>query len=305
MKFQIQSAAKVNFSLDLLSRRADGYHELASVVHTVGWHDEIKLQLTRDERINVSCADADLCGEANLCARAVRAWNAATGDVFGARIGLHKHIPTGAGLGGGSGNAAAILKALQRASVIQISEGALEKIGAQLGADVPLFIRGGALLMEGVGEKLTPLVPLSGWVLIVKPAISLATPPMYRAWDESELTSENKTPALLNAWPGGDVAALAGKMGNDFARVVDELTLAPALCVALLKKAGALGAQMSGSGSACFGLFAGENAARAAATQLKIAMAKDVPNEATTVRVAPLIARGVELNVPLNFSHFP
>ncbi len=296
MKFQLQSAAKINLSLDLIARRADGYHELASVVHTCGWHDEIELQLTRDERINVSCAAADLCDESNLCARAIRAWNAATGDAFGARIGLNKQIPTGAGLGGGSGNAAAILKALQRASAIQISDGALEKIGAQLGADVPLFVSGGALLMEGIGEKLTPLSPLAGWVLLVKPAVSLATPPMYRAWDESGFTSENATPALLNAWQSGDVAAVAGALGNDFARVVDELTPAPARCVALLKQVGALGAQMSGSGSACFGLFADENAARLAHKQLEIELAKGVPTEQTTIRVAPLVARAIELS---------
>ena len=295
MKFHLRSAAKINLSLDLLSRRADGYHELASVVHTVGWVDEIELQLTRDERINVSCADADLCGEANLCARAIRAWNARTGDVFGARIHLHKNIPTGAGLGGGSGNAAAILVALQRASAIQISDGALEKIGAQLGADVPLFVRGGALLMEGIGEQLTRLSPLAGWVMLVKPAVSLATPPMYRAWDESKLASENATPALLKVWDSGDVAAIAGALGNDFARVVDELTAAPAQCVDLLKNAGALGAQMSGSGSACFGLFADEIMARAAQKQVETELAKGVLNEATIVRVAPLVARGIEL----------
>ncbi len=294
MKFQLRSAAKINLSLDLLSRRADGYHELSSVVHTVGWVDEIELQLTRDERINVSCADADLCGESNLCARAMRAWNVATGDVFGARITLHKNIPTGAGLGGGSGNAAAILKALQRASAIQISDGALEKIGAQLGADVPLFVRGGALLMQGIGEQITPLAPLAGWVLLVKPLVSLATPPVYRAWDASELTSENRTPALLQAWQSSDVAAVAGALGNDFARVVDELTPAPARCVELLKQSGALGAQMSGSGSACFGLFADENAAREAHEQLKIKLAKDVLTQGAMTRVAPLVARGVE-----------
>ena len=294
MKFHLQSAAKINLSLDLISRRADGYHELSSVVHTVGWQDEIELQLTRDERINVSCADADLCGESNLCARAIRAWNARTGDVFGARIALHKNIPTGAGLGGGSGNAAAILKALQRASQIQISDGALEKIGAQLGADVPLFVRGGALLMEGIGEKITPLAPLAGWVLLIKPAVSLATPPMYRAWDESGLSSENRTPALLQAWSSGAVAAIAGALGNDFARVVDELTLAPARCVELLKQSGALGAQMSGSGSACFGLFADENAAHGALEQVENELAKDVLTQGATARVAPLVARAIE-----------
>ena len=296
MKFQLHSAAKINLSLDLLARRADGYHELASVVHTVGWYDEIALQLTRDGRIHVSCADADLCGESNLCARAIRAWNAATGDVFGARIQLHKNIPTGAGLGGGSGNAAAILKALQCASKIRVSDGALEKIGAQLGADVPLFIGGGAQLMEGIGDKLTLMTPLSGWVVLVKPEVSLATPPMYRAWDESGLKSENATPDLLKAWESGDVAAIAGALGNDFALVVDGLTPEPLVCVKSLLDVAALGAQMSGSGSACFGLFADENAAQAAARRLEIALAKDVPKELTTIRVAPLVARGVELS---------
>ena len=297
MKFQLQSAAKINLSLDLLSRRADGYHELASVVHTVGWYDEIELQLTRDERINVSCADADLCGESNLCARAVRAWNAATGDVWGARIRLEKNIPTGAGLGGGSGNAAAILKALQRASKIQISDGALEKIGAQLGADVPLFVRGGAMWMEGIGERLTPLLPLDGWVLLVKPQVSLATPPMYRAWDESKLRSENATPDLLAAWESGDLGKIAAKMGNDFERVVDKLTLAPMMCNELLVTVAALDAQMSGSGSACFGLFADEDAARVAQTQLESEyLAKGVLTQGAVTRVAPLVARGVELS---------
>ena len=296
MKFKLKSAAKINFSLDLISRRADGYHELVSVVHTVGWYDEIELQLTRDDRIHVSCAAAELCGEANLCARAVRAWNAATGDVFGARIELHKNIPTGAGLGGGSGDAAAILKALQRASEIKISDGALEKIGAQLGADVPLFVRGGALLMEGIGEKLTPLPPLQGWILIVKPPVSLATPPMYRAWDESDLESQNATPDLLNVWQSGDLATIGAALGNDFARVVNDLTLAPVRCVELIGQSCTFGAQMSGSGSACFGLFADEDAARAARLKVHDELAKDVLTQGATTFVAPLVARGVEFS---------
>ena len=295
MKFHLRSAAKVNLSLDLLSRRADGYHELASVVHTIGWYDEIELQLTRDDRVSVLCAAAELCGESNLCARAVRAWNTVTGDTFGARIRLTKNIPTGAGLGGGSGNAAAILKALQRAAKIQISDGALEKIGAQLGADVPLFVRGGALLMQGIGEQLTPLAPLEGWLVLVKPQVSLATPPMYRAWDESGLRSENKTPALLQVWPEGDLGAIARAMGNDFSRVVGEMSDAPALCVELLKQTGALGAQMSGSGSACFGVFADENAARGARARVEAELAKGVLLEAATTHIVPLVARGVEL----------
>ena len=300
MKFQLQSAVKVNLSLDLLARRADGYHELASVVHTVGWYDEIELQLTRDQNINVSCADAELCGESNLCARAVSVWNEFTGDVFGARIKLVKNIPTGAGLGGGSGNAAAMLKALQRASQIKISDGALEKIGAQLGADVPLFIGGGALLMEGIGERLTPLAPLQGWLLLVKPAVSLATPPMYRAWDESGLATGNMTPDLLWAWESGDLKKVARKIGNDFDRVVDAVTPAPTMCARMLLSVGALGAQMSGSGSACFGLFEDEQRARTAQAQLESEyLAKHVLTQNATTFVAPLVARGVEFKTAL------
>ena len=292
MKFQLQSAAKINLSLDILKRRTDGYHELASVVHTVGLYDEIELELTRNGPTTVECADAQLCGDANLCARAVRHWNQTTGDHWGARIRLEKNIPTGAGLGGGSGNAAAILRALQRASEIQVSDGALEKIGAPLGADVPLFVRGGAQLMEGIGERLTVLKPLQGWVVLIKPAVSLETPAMYRAWDEANLPSENVTPALLESWP--DVVLSAGNLGNDFGRIVDNFTQAPARCVELLRQSGALGAQMSGSGSACFGLFESEKSVRAAAEKIEKALAKGVLPEGARLRVAPLVGHGVK-----------
>ena len=120
---------------------------------------------------------------------------------------------------------------------------------------------------------------------------------MYRAWDARGLSSENATPDLLDVWQSGAIAQIAGNLGNDFRRIVDELTLAPARCVELLKRNGALGAQMSGSGSACFGLFADENSARAAVKQLEIELAKDVLTQGATTRVAPLVARGVEVAI--------
>ena len=292
MQFQLRSSAKINLSLDLLARRADGYHELASVVHTLGLYDQIELELRRDGEITMECADAELGGPANLCARAVREWNAARDERWGARIRLHKNIPTGAGLGGGSGNAAAVLLALRRASPTPVSDARLNQIAARLGADVPLFLRGGAQLMEGIGEKLTPLAPLEGWVVLVKPPVSLATPPMYRAWDESGFQSENATPALRD-W--GDLRRVAGKLGNDFARVVGELTPAPLRCVALLREVGAWGAQMSGSGSACYGIFGTREAARVAHLEFREALAKDVLTEGSLTWVVPLVARGVEM----------
>ena len=294
MRFFLRSSAKINLSLDILARRADGYHELASVVHTVGLYDEIELELTRGGAIEMECADAELRGEANLCARALRVWNETTGENWGARIDLKKTIPTGAGLGGGSGNAAAILLALGRASAIAVSDGALEKIGAKLGADVPLFVRGGALLMEGIGEKLTPLAPLDGWVVLVKPRVSLATPEVYRAWDESGSGSENAMPKLLESW--GDLPALAPLVANDFTRVVGLLAPASLRCIEILGQSGALGAQMSGSGSACYGLFAGENEAQAAHQKCEAALAKDVLTQGAVTWAVPLVARGVEIS---------
>lgn len=294
MKLQIRSAAKVNLTLDVLARRADGYHQLASIVHTVGIWDEIEVEICDGGEIAFSCNREELAGEENLCVRAVRQWNHATGENRGARIQLQKRIPTGAGLGGGSGNAAAILLALNRASKNPLSSENLRAIGAKLGADVPLFLQGGAVLMEGIGEKLTPLAPLSGWLLIVKPQLSLSTPAVYRAWDEGDFKSRNDTPQLLEIWSNGDLNRIAANMGNDLERAAAPITDVPARLIELLNRSGAIGARMSGSGSACFALFASQTAARNAAQQLETALAKDVHLRASHLFVAPFSGRGVE-----------
>ncbi len=295
MKFHLHSAAKINLSLDILSRRADGYHELASVVHTVGIWDEIHLELEASGATSFTCNRPELAGDDNLCVRAVKAWNGATGDDFGARIHLEKRIPTGAGLGGGSGNAAAILLALNEASQTPLSSGKLGEIGAKLGADVPLFLRGGAVLMEGIGEKLTPLAPLAGQVLVVKPAQSFATPTIYRSWDEGNFRSQNDTPELLSLWRNSDLSALAARAGNDLERAVAPLSEVPAQLIALLQGCNALGARMSGSGSACFGIFASESTARAAESKLARELAKLVLPLEASLFVAPLCESGVQI----------
>ncbi len=295
MKFQLQSAAKINFTLDILSRRADGYHELASVVHTIGIWDEIALELSDTGAISFTCSRADLSGEDNLCVRALTTWNEATGARFGARVHLEKRIPTGAGLGGGSGNAAAILLALNHAMETPLPEQRLREVGAKLGADVPLFLRGGAVLMEGIGEKLTPLAPLSGWALIVKPQESFATPTIYRAWDESDFQTRNDTPKLLEIWATGNFAAISGRIGNDLERAAAQMSGLPAQLTGILLGCGAINAQMSGSGSACFGLFESEIAAQEAEAALRAKLAKWVPLYDAQVFVAPLCESGVRI----------
>ncbi len=295
MKFQLQSAAKVNLSLDILGQRADGYHELASIVHTVGIWDEIELELNRNGAISFSCNRPELAGDDNLCVRAVGKWNEATGDAFGAKIHLEKRIPTGAGLGGGSGNAAAMLLALNQAAKTPLSEQKLSEVAAKLGADVPLFLRGGATLMEGIGDRLTPLSPLSGWVLVVKPDVSFATRAIYRSWDHGEFESQKDTPLLLEIWKSADLEAIAKLTGNDLERAAAQISVLPAQLVSVLKNCGAIGAQMSGSGSACFGLFESESAARQAKTKLRAELAKLVRLLNAQVFVAPFCDSGVEI----------
>ncbi len=294
MRFQLRSAAKVNLTLDILHRRPDGYHELASVVHTVGIWDEISIEIEKAGEISFSCNRADLSGDDNLCVRAVQGWNLATNASLGANIHLEKRIPTGAGLGGGSGNAAAILLALNRASQNPLSEADLSAIGATLGADVPLFLRGGAVLMEGIGEKLTPLSVLSGHLLVVKPEISFGTPAIYRAWDNSEMESRRDTSKMLETWPSGDLTAVAQRLGNDLERAAALQFAIPGQLIQILGESGALGAQMSGSGSACFGIYATEPAARAASEKVASALAKLVPAPNAQLFVAPLVSRGIE-----------
>lgn len=301
MKFRALSAAKVNLSLDILSRLPNGYHELASVVHTIGLYDEIEgTLLPSDASITFECDVSELEGDDNLCVRAVQRFQEATQLQFGIALRLGKRIPTGAGLGGGSGNAATVLHALNRAFDFPLDEPSLYAIGARLGADVPLFLRGGAVLMEGIGEKLSPLVAKEGWLLIIKPQISLSTPAVYRAWDEAGLTSLHTTARLLAGWNQTDVTGaltqLAPLIGNDLERAAALLTLAPANCVEALRQSGSSGALMSGSGSACFGLFESESEALQAQERLFELLAKDVLTLNATTYVVPFVAQGSRLD---------
>ena len=296
MNFRLRSSAKINLSLDILERLPNGYHTLASVVHTIGIWDEMRLQLRPNEPLQLECNRADLGGEDNLCARALHLWNRETGARWGGKIALQKRIPSGAGLGGGSGNAAAMLLALNKTRLDPLDENALAKLGAKLGADVPLFLRGGAILMEGIGEKITPLKPLEGAVLVVKPPISLSTPAVYHAWDEGGFSSENATPALLATFesPFLGVQTVVADLGNDLERAAATLTAAPAHINRILMASGALGAQMSGSGSACFGVFSSETAANVALNPVREKLAKDVLTQGSHCFVAAFSSRAVE-----------
>jgi 4-diphosphocytidyl-2-C-methyl-D-erythritol kinase len=233
-------------------------------------------------------------GDDNLCLMAARAWHEAAQPMLhqrfgGVRITLEKTIPSGAGLGGGSSNAATTLVALNTFFDDVLSDEQLHAIAANLGADVPLFLRGGCALMEGIGERLSTLPSLPGAVVVIVPDQHASTPGVYRRFDELGAPSQRSTPALLGAMSQGLTAA-ATCLGNDLRAPAESLGIDVARPVALLSKYGALGAQMSGSGAASFGLFAAEAQAENAAQEIRA----DARLPATyQVFAAPLIASGI------------
>jgi 4-diphosphocytidyl-2-C-methyl-D-erythritol kinase len=258
------SCAKINLSLDILARRGDGYHELRSVVHTVALCDTLRFAFDQSGSWRLCCDDALLEGDSNLCLRAARAWTeAAQSNGFppgaGGQITLEKRIPYGAGLGGGSGNAWATLAALSRAldrdgKYLPAPEAmALAKT---LGADVPLFARGGAQVLEGIGERISPLPPLRGWVVLAQPRERISTPQAYGAWDATGSTSGHASATLLQAWKnsGARLEDVARCLGNDMRAGATALGVPVHTGIEALLHAGALGAEMTGSGSAVFGL---------------------------------------------------
>ncbi len=296
-----RSPAKINLSLDVTGLRADGYHELQSVVHCIGLYDELRFEASDAESFSLSCNVPELAADDNLCLKAARAWFdyidrhsvpiVGMADWHPAHISLSKNIPTGAGLGGGSANAAATLLALDDFYRSHLDEKILHQLAAKLGADVSLFLKGGCVLMEGIGERLSTLPPLEGAVVLLIPDQHASTPAVYGRFDEMNQSTKRSTPALIEAIRGKNLAAAATCLGNDLQSAAQALGIDVELPGFLLKKHGALGAQMSGSGAASFGLF--ENEAKAQSAAQKICEDAAL-HDGYQVLVAPLLAGGIE-----------
>lgn len=255
----LRAHAKVNLTLDITGRRADGYHTLDSVMQSVSLCDEVTLRRTDGAALTVRCDTARLPqGAGNIAHRAALSYFAAAElPAHGVEIFIRKRIPMQAGLGGGSADAAAALAGLAHLFPVGLGHRALLEIAAGVGADVPFCLTGGTLRAQGAGERLSSLPALADCaVLIVKPAENTPTAAAYAAFDAAAQSISRRTDALCAALAGGKIAPVAAAMGNAFA---DALTppFEADLC-ARLRAAGALGACMSGSGTAVFGLFADE-----------------------------------------------
>ncbi len=251
----IESPAKVNLILKVLRRREDGYHDIASLMQKVSLADEMEFS-PRREGIALACPGSHLpTGEGNLVVRAARTLFAEAGFAGGVEITLRKRIPTAAGLGGGSSNAATTLTVLNSLFQFGFDRERLIRIGARLGADVPFFLYGSTAWAFGIGEILEPAEPPPGmWLVLVNPGFEVHTKWVYQSLN-LPLT---KTPLKYSIPTFSGVRGLAAALSND----LETVTVArhPVLeeLKGFLLRQGALGSLMSGSGPTVFGLFENE-----------------------------------------------
>lgn len=255
--------AKLNLTLDVGEKRPDGYHELRSVMTSASLCDVLDVE--KEKGITLTCDRADLPADGrNLAVKAAETFFAETGIAGGCHIHLEKHIPSEAGLGGGSSDAAAVLRALRILYAPELSEEELETLGARVGSDVPYCVRRGTALCRGRGESMTDLPAMPGChYVIVKPREAFSTGAMYGAIDAQNPARRHTTDNLITGLAHGDLQAVAANLYNTFEAVVPENS-AVWSARQLLLRSGAVNAMMSGSGSAVFGIFASASQARSA-----------------------------------------
>jgi 4-diphosphocytidyl-2-C-methyl-D-erythritol kinase len=242
-----ESPAKLNLSLLVEPPRSDGYHPLQSLVQTIDWLDLIEVEEADEEELVVEGADLD--PEDNLVTRSLRTMRA-RGYVPPLHIRLHKRIPHGAGLGGGSSNAAATLTAA--GELARLPRTLAEEIGPSIGSDVALFFTGGTLLVTGVGEIVEPALPLAGFaVAVAVPPFEMSTPEVYRRWDELEgPAGEAISPSILPPLLRDGLP-----IRNDLTPAAFDLEPGLADFMSDLRAQWALPVAMTGSGSGCFAFF--------------------------------------------------
>lgn len=260
-KMKLRCNAKINLSLDVTGKREDGYHTLESIFQSVTVYDVMTVSVQNGSGITLRCNVPGLPrDERNLAYRAAQLMLEESGREVSVLIDLQKHIPSGAGMGGGSADAAGVLYALNDLLECGYSNEKLREIGIQLGADVPFILLGGTALAEGVGEKLTALNPLPELPLVIlKGWQGISTPKAYVAIDTLEPPFHPDTAQMLRAVETQDINLLVQHCGNTFEDAVSLPDVARAR-EALLAD-GAACAVMTGSGSAVFGIFADEQKA--------------------------------------------
>ena len=249
--------AKVNLTLDVLDKREDGYHDLKSVMQTLSIRDDIEIDVGTGKPWKLLCSkDGIPTDERNLAWKAAKVYgDALNKDPNGLEIRITKRIPVEAGMGGGSADAAAVLRALNDYYGNPLSILALAELGAQVGSDVPFCVVGGTAMVEGKGEKLRKLPDMPDCIFVVcKPDFSVSTPALYKKIDEVTIPKRPDHQAMESALLAGDLEKVAHNLYNVFDPVVTEEHLELNYIKSLFHQYGAVGYQMTGSGSAVYAI---------------------------------------------------
>jgi 4-diphosphocytidyl-2-C-methyl-D-erythritol kinase len=275
----LPSFAKINWSLQILGKRPDGYHEVKTVLQTISLHDDIHFEVSGDGTITLTCDDPEIpIDEQNLIVQAAYAVKHRYNVSQGVRVRLEKRIPTQAGLGGASSNAAVSLLALAHLWNLKPTAPVLLEIAARLGADVPFFLLGGCALATGIGERLTLPEKTNNEVqhlIVIRPNAQVSTAKAYAALHAPALTTTNMAPILSSSrneansrgsqpWP------LQDSLKNDFESVIFDIEPEIKRAKETLLQAGALGALLAGSGSSVFGIFVDSEDQQRALNEIKL-----------------------------------
>lgn len=247
--------AKLNLTLDVLGKRDDGYHDLKSVMQTISIRDDIEIDVGTGKPWKLTCTDETIpADERNLAWKAAKIYcDTMKLDPDGLEIRITKRIPSGAGMGGGSADAAAVLRALNRHFGNPLSIYALAELGAQVGSDVPFCTVCGTAMVEGRGERLRKLPDMPDCIFVVcKPEFSVSTPELYRKIDEVAIANRPDNQAMESALLAGDLLKVCHNLVNVFDPVVTEDHVELNYIKSIFHNYGAAGYQMTGSGSAVF-----------------------------------------------------
>ncbi len=274
---EIQAYAKINLSLEVVGRRADGYHDLVGVMQSISLYDTLLFEKKPHNGVSLDTGCDLPADDSNLILRAARAYFKTTKKPFGVDIKLTKRIPMKAGLGGGSADAAATLRALNTLGGNPLDDAELCAIGAKLGADVPFCVMGGTRICRGIGERMTAIENnLKCHVVIVKGEEGVSTPLAFAALDEKygafsgfEGKAEAELLLLEECLKNAEIDTVHGVIFNRFEEIVAPLVPDVPKIKRELYALGAFAAQMSGSGPSVFGLFQNETDATRAAAQMR------------------------------------
>ena len=250
--------AKLNLTLDVLGKREDGYHDLQSVMQTISVRDDVEIDIGTGKPWALLCDKENIpTDERNLAWKAAKVFfDAVKKDPNGIEIRITKRIPVEAGLGGGSADAAAVLRALNRHYDNPLSILALAELGAQVGSDVPFCVVCGTAMVEGRGERLRKLADMPDCVFVIcKPDFSCSTADLYRKLDENAIAKRPDNQLMESALLSGDLGKVAEQVFNVFDPVVTAEHLELNYIKSIMNSYGGVAEQMTGSGSAVFGIM--------------------------------------------------